>query len=833
MLTRNPLLHTLACCALFGTLPNSSSLAASKIPEVQRAIEHAARIPEVFRAPRPQPQWIGAGNAFWFKQVQSGGFHEFVLIDCVNKTQSPAFDHQQLAASVSATQRNPINPKNLPLQNLQFRDDLSLISFEMNGSLWTQTQAGWEAKPIPENTHSPSAHQDERSRSGGHEMNLTFVNRTDTPIRLEWVDELGRKRPYSQIAPRGQHRQHTFSGHIWHTLNPAGEFLTAVRASEKHAVVFIDSSRPSPAPPPREDTPKAFIRDHNVFWQAAPRDQPTQLTFDGTQDDAYVAPLVLSGDRTQIFCIQRKPEQKHTVSFVEASPKEQLQPKLHHQQYLKPGDRIAELTPILINVPNKTVTRIDKSPFVDAWSIDHLRWNDKIDAFTALYNRRGHQEQKVVSIHRDATVRTLVHETSQTFIDYSQKTLLDWLEDESFLWASERSGWNHLYRFDGKTGTLLNRVTEGDWNVRRIHHIDPASRSVWILVSGIHPQQDPYHIHLVRAHLDQVNVTPLTTSDGTHCRSNHPAPDDDSLLLSPNKRWLVARWSRIDHAPSTEVRDASSGELLLTLKENHLSAQTPAAWPIPERFTALGRDGTTPIHGIIVRPSNFDPSKKYPVIEEIYAGPHGHFVPKAWGPLPRQHAIAEMGAIVVQIDGMGTNWRSRAFHDVAWRNLKDAGFPDRIIWMQSAAKSRPWMDLSRVGIYGGSAGGQNALAALLHHGDFYKAAVADCGCHDNRMDKIWWNEAWMGTLGPWYQENSNVTHAHRLQGNLLLIVGEVDTNVDPASTMQVANALVKADKDFEMLVMPSTGHGAAETPYASRKRLEFFYKHLISSRNAP
>jgi dipeptidyl aminopeptidase/acylaminoacyl peptidase len=269
------------------------------------------------------------------------------------------------------------------------------------------------------------------------------------------------------------------------------------------------------------------------------------------------------------------------------------------------------------------------------------------------------------------------------------------------------------------------------------------------------------------------------------------------------------------------------------LKENHLSAQTPAAWPIPERFTALGRDGTTPIHGIIVRPSNFDPSKKYPVIEEIYAGPHGHFVPKAWGPLPRQHAIAEMGAIVVQIDGMGTNWRSRAFHDVAWRNLKDGGFPDRIIWMQSAAKSRPWMDLSRVGIYGGSAGGQNALAALLHHGDFYKAAVADCGCHDNRMDKIWWNEAWMGTLGPWYQENSNVTHAHRLQGNLLLIVGEVDTNVDPASTMQVANALVKADKDFEMLVMPSTGHGAAETPYASRKRLEFFYKHLISSRNAP
>jgi len=182
---------------------------------------------------------------------------------------------------------------------------------------------------------------------------------------------------------------------------------------------------------------------------------------------------------------------------------------------------------------------------------------------------------------------------------------------------------------------------------------------------------------------------------------------------------------------------------------------------------------------------------------------------------------------VVQIDGMGTSWRSKAFHDVCWQNLKDAGFPDRIRWIEAAAKKYPFMDLSRVGIYGGSAGGQNALGALLFHPDFYQVAVADCGCHDNRMDKIWWNEAWMGEMGPHYADNSNVTHAGNLEGKLFLTVGEIDTNVDPASTMQVVDALIKADKDFDLLVVPGAGHGVGERPYPARRRQDFFVRHLL------
>jgi dipeptidyl aminopeptidase/acylaminoacyl peptidase len=261
------------------------------------------------------------------------------------------------------------------------------------------------------------------------------------------------------------------------------------------------------------------------------------------------------------------------------------------------------------------------------------------------------------------------------------------------------------------------------------------------------------------------------------------------------------------------------------------SALLASGWRPPERFVAKGRDGATDIYGVIHRPKEIDPRRKYPVIESIYAGPQGAFVPKAFRSGYSQEELAELGFVVVQIDGMGTSNRSKKFHDVCWKNLGDAGFPDRRLWIQAAAERYPYMDLSRVGIYGGSAGGQNAVRGLLAHGDFYKVGVADCGCHDNRMDKIWWNELWMGwPVGPHYEEQSNVTQAHRLEGRLLLIVGELDRNVDPASTMQLVNALIRADKDFDLLLVPGAGHGAGGSPYGRRRQREFFVRELLGGR---
>ena len=280
--------------------------------------------------------------------------------------------------------------------------------------------------------------------------------------------------------------------------------------------------------------------------------------------------------------------------------------------------------------------------------------------------------------------------------------------------------------------------------------------------------------------------------------------------------------------PVTEMRRADDGQLVCELERGNWDQLLQTGWQPPERFVTKGRDGETDIYGVVFRPTTFDSQRKYPVIESIYAGPQDSFVPKGFRAYFSEQAMAELGFIVVKIDGMGTANRSKKFHDVCWQNLKDAGLPDRIRWIQAAAAKYGCMDLTRVGIYGGSAGGQNAACAVMSHGDFYKVAVADCGCHDNRMDKIWWNEQWMGwPVGPHYEANSNVTLAAGLTGKLLLIVGEMDTNVDPASTMQVVNALIKADKDFDMLVVPGSGHGAAERPYASRRRADYFVRHLL------
>ena len=278
-----------------------------------------------------------------------------------------------------------------------------------------------------------------------------------------------------------------------------------------------------------------------------------------------------------------------------------------------------------------------------------------------------------------------------------------------------------------------------------------------------------------------------------------------------------------------ELRRSDDGSLVCELERDDLSSLAAQGWAAPEPFTSKGRDGETDIYGVIFKPASFDPAKKYAVLESIYAGPHSAFVPKDFGPHTGLHQMADEGFIVVKIDGMGTNHRGKDFHDVAWKNLKDAGFPDRIAWIKAAASSRPWMDLSRVGIYGGSAGGQSAMRALIDHHDFYHVAVADCGCHDNRMDKIWWNEAWLGwPVGPWYADNSNVTHAAKLTGKLLLTVGEMDSNVDPASTMQVVDALIRADKDFDLVVVPGGSHGIGESSYLVRRRQDFFVRHLLA-----
>ncbi len=563
---------------------------------------------------------------------------------------------------------------------------------------------------------------------------------------------------------------------------------------------------------------RAVIRDHNLLLEPISGGPPIALSEDGVAGDAYSGPLQWSPDSMSLIAWRAKDVEVRKIHIVQSSPPDQLQPKLLALDYPKPGDAMRQPKPRLFDVANRRALPLDDALFANPWEISQAAWSADSSEFSFIYNQRGHQLLRMAAIRADSgSVRGVFEERSNTFIDYSQKFHLHRLTaTRELLWASERDGHNHIYLIDGVSGEIINRVTEGPWEVREVVEIDEAGRSLLLKIVGV-AGQNPYQQHFVRVNFDGSGFTRLTESDGNH-----------RIEFSPDRRWLLATWSRVDQPPVVELRRADNGKQVVELERADDSALRQTGWSRPERFCAKGRDGQTDIHGIIIRPTAFDPSLKYAVVEDIYAGPHDHFVPKAWSPRSRLREMAENDFIMVNIDGMGTNWRSKAFHDVAWKNLSDSGLPDRIAWIKAAAQDRPWMDLERVGIYGGSAGGQSTLAALLHHGDFYKVGVADCGCHDNRMDKIWWNEAWMGwPVDESYERNSNTTHAAKLQGKLMLIVGELDSNVDPASTAQVVHALQQAGKDFEFVPIINAGHGAAETPYGRMKRRNFLVRHLL------
>jgi len=472
-------------------------------------------------------------------------------------------------------------------------------------------------------------------------------------------------------------------------------------------------------------------------------------------------------------------------------------------------------------VESKKQIEVDDALFANPWDISEPRWESDSSRFTFLFNQRGHQALRIIALDpQSGKTRPIVDEQSKTFIDYSGKFFDQYLDDTNeIIWMSERDGWNHMYLYDAKTGAVKNQITKGPWVVRGVERVDRDKRQIWFRASGIHPDQDPYFVHYCRVNFDGTGLTMLTDGNGFH-----------AIQYSPDRRFIIDTYSRVDSPPITELRRADDGKLACKLETADASDYLAARHRFPEPFVTKGRDGKTDIYGVIWRPTDFDASHKYPIIEDIYAGPQDSFVPKNFRGQYQQQRLADRGFVVVQIDGMGTSNRSKAFHDVCWKNIGDAGFPDRILWIKAVAAKYPYIDLSRVGIYGTSAGGQNSLRGMLAHGDFYKVCVSDSGCHDNRMDKIWWNEQWMGwPVGPEYADQSNVTQAHLLQGKLLLMWGEMDRNVDPASTMQVVNALVKANKDFEMYYAPGAGHGVASTPYGRTRLEEFFVRNLITS----
>ena len=571
---------------------------------------------------------------------------------------------------------------------------------------------------------------------------------------------------------------------------------------------------------------EAYVKDNNLYISPVrdekEKDKPKEeiaLTMDGTTNLRYDAwSIIWSPDSRKLATVKVRDVQERRIPLIESSPSSQKQPILQWRDYAKPGDVLPVYLPVLFDVEARRQVALDVAPYENQYYLNLTGWRKDSRAFTFEFNQRGHQRYVIGEVNAaDGSIRHLVDEQTKTFIYYYNNYRYDLDDGKELLWISERDGWRHLYLIDGTNGQVKQQVTKGEWVVRQVDYVDETNRVVYFTASGFNKGEDPYNLHYCRINLDGTGFTDMTPENGNH-----------RVTFSADRSYFTDVYSRPDLPPVSQLKRTSDASVVAGLQRCDVSALQAEGWQMPEVFCAKGRDGQTDIWGNIYRPMHFDASKSYPVVEFIYAGPHDSHVDKDFK--PAHHLVSklvELGFIVVSIDGMGTSNRSKAFHDVCWKNLKDAGFPDRIAWMKAAGAKYKYMDLNRVGIYGWSAGGQNAMAALLFHNDFYKVAVALCGCHDNRMDKIWWNEQWMGyPIDASYSTSSNVDNAYRLKGKLLLINGELDDNVDPASTLQVVSALMKANKNFEQLYLPGKTHSLGG-PFEMHKMHDFFVKNLL------
>jgi dipeptidyl aminopeptidase/acylaminoacyl peptidase len=732
------------------------------------------------------PHWFAHDTKFWYMNALRGEAREFVLVDAEKGVRQPAFDHDKLVVALSKAAGKEFKADHLPFTEIEFSDDGKFIKFAASDKSWRCDLDSYQCVPQDKSAFLAPAR-------------FPAVALAE-PLPVD--DELHPASPQQdQAEDQGpsQGRGRRGGG----GRSPDGKWSVTVK-------------------------------NYNLYLRALPDGAEQQITQDGKEGDAY-GRVQWSPDSKTLTTWQIVPGDRKLVYLIQSSPSDGGRAVERSHPYAQAGDKFTTYQLGLFDVASQKFIKPQVDPFEHEYESPILHWSLDGSHVSWQQEDRGHQRMRLIEVDaRTGSVRNLVDEQTKTFIwtahaegpaRYGFRIFTYLEKTDEVLHQSEKDGWRHIYLIDPKTGEN-KQVTKGPWIIRGISSVDEDKRQIWFAASGMYPGQDPYFINYGRVNLDGTGLVMLTEGDGNH-----------TIAYSPDKQYIIDTYSRVNMPPINELRRVSDGKLICKLEESDISELTERGFKTPEVFTAKGRDGVTDIWGIITRPTNFDAGRKYPVLESIYNGPQDSYVPKSFNAGGgRGGAYGRLGFIVVQCDAMGTANRSKAFHDVCWHNLGDAGFPDRIAWIKAAGAKHPEMDLTRVGIFGTSAGGQNAAGAVIFHSDFYKAAVANSGCHDNRLDKASWNEQWMGYMPPdkiwsksddnWYSKSSNIDNAARLGGKLFLIVGELDDNVPPESTLRLVDALIKANKDFDFLEVPGANHGAG-SPVTQRRTQDFFVQNLL------
>ena len=681
--------------------------------------------------------------------------NRYILVDIDARTREEAFNHGRLADAIEAATGSTADPQNLGLQNLRFYDEATTIRFMREQSIWSCSLETYEC---------------------------------------DSVQSVQRAVPFSVTSPDG---------------NLA-----------------------------------AYIEDNNLWVQVIETDDRIQLTTDGEHHYGYATdnhgwrrsdrPLMKwSPDSKKISTFRQDEREVGTMTLwrtVEGRPEADIWP------YALPGDSIVPmLERVIIDVEDQATTFLDIEPdhhrssnccglIRDGVWVDN-EWSSDSGKLAFVSTSRDYKDVRLrVADTSTGSVREVYHERDEIFFEsnLTSRGIPNWRvfhDSNEFIWFTRKSNWGHLYLRNLETGELINQITDGDWNVVDILHVDEDSREIFFTGVGREEGRDPYYYHLYRVNFDGSGITLLTPEDAHH-----------DVTLSNDASWFVDTYSTFTEPQKTVVRDRD-GNLIMELEEADVEDLLATGWQKPVPFSVKARDGETDIYGIMILPTNFDENQSYPIVNAIYPGPQGGSLgSRSFSPFQRQqaYALAELGFVVVAIDAFGSSpIRSREFHTYYYGDMADNGLPDQIAGMKELAERYPFIDIDRAGMYGHSGGGFATASALLQYPEFFKVGVSSAGNHDNRGYTYYWGEKFQGLLeGDNYENQANHLQAENLEGKLLISYGTMDTNVHPSMTLLLVNELIRHNKDFDLIVMPNRGHGYANEPYHIRRTWDHFVRHL-------
>jgi dipeptidyl aminopeptidase/acylaminoacyl peptidase len=706
-----------------------------------------------------RPNWLPA-DKFWYLASSEKG-NEFILVDPAKKSRTAAFDHQKLAAALSAATGSQYSAGQLPFQAFSFSPDGKSISFIAGGKQWKCDLQTYQC--IPDTSGTIITSPARQARGGGLEV----------------------------VSPDG-----------------------------KRAI---------------------YIKDYNLWVRDLASKKETQLTNDGIKDFGYGTDnagwttgdgpiLRWSPDSKKIATFKQDQRNASDMYLVTTNVGK---PTLKSWKYPLPGDKeIITIQRVTVDVDNPKVIplQIPADPhratlsddISSSGTFDDIDWKADGSEFAFLSTSRDHKQEKFrIANTATGAVREVFEETVPTQYE-SGRGSINWrylAGSKEIIWYSERDNWGHLYLYDATTGKLKNQITKGEWVVTKLLKVDEKNRLLYFLAGGREPG-NPYFGYLYKIGFDGKGLTLLTPEAGNH-----------QITLSPSASYFIDSYSQPDVAPVTLLRSLN-GKLVTNLEKTDVSRLQATGWKAPAPVTVKAHDGKTDIYGLVFTPTHLDPQKKYPVIDYIYPGPQGGSV-GSWSFAASRgdnQALAELGFIVVVIEGTSNPFRSKSFHDMSYGNMAENTLPDQITAIRQLARQYP-IDTARVGIWGHSGGGFATAAAMFRYPDFFKVGISESGNHDNRNYEDDWGERYNGLVqNSDYEAQANQNYAKNLKGKLMLAHGLMDNNVPPSNTMLVVDALIKANKSFDLVVFPNSPHGYGPfAPYMMRRRWDYFVRNLLNA----